>query len=112
MLSFARRELEHVSAERLLSGIGLPDVAALGKLVLTVAWQTWPDGTQNPAFIAEATAQGLKPGQSVYLSTYKSGEIVRGGVTYRLALETDVIATLDDVSMSMPEAVVHPIMQD
>ncbi len=47
--------------------VGLPDVAALGKLVLTVAWQTWPEGTQNPAFIAEATAQGLKPGQSVYL---------------------------------------------
>ncbi|GFZ88155.1 rhodanese-like domain-containing protein [Elstera cyanobacteriorum] len=47
--------------------VGLPDVAPLGKLVLTVAWQTWPDGSQNPAFIAEAEAQGLKPGQSVYL---------------------------------------------
>lgn len=47
--------------------VGLPDVAALGKLLLTVAWQTWPDGTVNPSFIAEAEAQGLKRGQSVYL---------------------------------------------
>ncbi len=47
--------------------VGLPDVAALGKLVLTVAWQTWPEGTINPNFIADAEAQGLKRGQSVYL---------------------------------------------
>ncbi len=47
--------------------VGLPDVAALGKLVLTVAWQTWPEGQQNPAFIAEAQEQGLKLGQPVYL---------------------------------------------
>lgn len=53
----------------------------------------------------------IEPGTSVYLATYKSGEIVRGGITYRLALETDVIATLEDVSVSMPEPVVvgiHP----
>ncbi len=47
--------------------VGLPDVASIGKLVLTVAWQTWPDGQQNPAFIAEAQEQGLKLGQPVYL---------------------------------------------
>lgn len=47
--------------------VGLPDVAGLGKLVLTVAWQTWPEGQQNPAFLAEAQDQGLKPGQPVYL---------------------------------------------
>ena len=47
--------------------VGLPDVAGLGKLVLTVAWQTWPEGQQNPAFLAEAQEQGLKPGQPVYL---------------------------------------------
>ncbi|KJV09512.1 sulfurtransferase [Elstera litoralis] len=47
--------------------VGLPDVASLGKLVLTVAWQTWPEGQQNPAFLAEAREQGLKPGQPVYL---------------------------------------------
>jgi rhodanese-related sulfurtransferase len=47
--------------------VGLPDVAALGKLVLTVAWQTWPEGHQNPAFIAEVQEQGLKLGQPVYL---------------------------------------------
>ncbi len=47
--------------------VGLPDVASIGKLVLTVAWQTWPEGRQNPAFIAEAQEQGLKLGQPVYL---------------------------------------------
>ncbi len=47
--------------------VGLPDVASIGKLVLTVAWQTWPEGQQNPAFIAEAQEQGLKLGQPVYL---------------------------------------------
>ncbi|MFY8106993.1 MAG: rhodanese-like domain-containing protein, partial [Elstera sp.] len=47
--------------------VGLPDVASIGKLVLTVAWQTWPEGQRNPAFIAEAQEQGLKLGQPVYL---------------------------------------------
>lgn len=47
--------------------VGLPDVASLGKLVLTVAWQTWPEGQVNPAFVADAAAQGLKLGQPVYL---------------------------------------------
>ena len=47
--------------------VGLPDIASLGKLVLTVAWQTWPEGQQNAAFLAEAQEQGLKRGQPVYL---------------------------------------------
>jgi hypothetical protein len=34
---------------------------------------------------------------------YASGELMREGRNYRLALETEIIATLDNVSISLPE---------
>ena len=51
----------------------------------------------------------IEEGTQVYVGRYASGEIVRHGRNYRLALETDIIAKLDDVAPSMPAPVVTPI---
>lgn len=55
---------------------------------------------------------GLDCGTQVYVGRYASGELTRSGRIYRLALEADIIATLDSVSASMPEARVKPLAVD
>ncbi len=51
----------------------------------------------------ECTCAALDCGTQVYVGRYSSGELLRSGRSYRLALETDIIATLDNVSISLPE---------
>jgi co-chaperonin GroES (HSP10) len=51
----------------------------------------------------------LTSGTRVCVSRYSSGEIMRAGRIYKLALETDVIAVLDSVSASMPEPRISPL---
>ena len=41
----------------------------------------------------------LALGKSYYVIRWQSGEIVRNGVTYKLALESDILAELDRVSV-------------
>lgn len=53
----------------------------------------------------EDCSLAYNPGQKVLMSKYQGGEIVRNGISYKIGLETDVIAVLDDVSASMPDAV-------
>jgi co-chaperonin GroES (HSP10) len=72
--------------------------------------------TRMEAFIvgrgADCTRPGLDCGTQVYVGRYASGELARGGRTYRLALESDIIATLDSISVAMPEARVKPLAVD
>lgn len=51
----------------------------------------------------------LDCGTQVYVGRYASSELMRGGRSYRLALETDIIATLDGVSISLPETRTTPL---
>ncbi len=55
----------------------------------------------------------LVPGVSVYVAKWASGELDRNGRKYKLALETDIIASLDAIGASMPDPVsaippIHP----
>jgi rhodanese-related sulfurtransferase len=45
--------------------VGLPDLSALGKKVVTAQWSTYPDGASNPAFLDELVAAGIAPDQPV-----------------------------------------------
>ena len=60
--------------------VGLPDLSRLGKQVLRVEWQNWPDGTVNAGFADEVRAAGIAPGQPVYL-------ICRSGARSRSAAQ-------------------------
>ena len=37
--------------------VGLPDLSGIGKQLLTVEWQTFPDNRINPQFVVELSAQ-------------------------------------------------------
>src|SRR5438067_1964979 len=45
--------------------VGLPDLRPLGKHVVTVEWQRYPDGAPNQAFLDELAAAGVEPEQPV-----------------------------------------------
>ena len=60
--------------------VGGPDLATLGKSVLQVEWQVFPNMERNPRFVRELQAQGITPGQPVYL-------ICRSGIRSRDAAE-------------------------
>jgi co-chaperonin GroES (HSP10) len=51
----------------------------------------------------ECQCASLDCGTQVYVGRYASSELMREGRSYRLALETEIIATLDNVSISLPE---------
>ena len=46
--------------------VGLPDLGDLGKEVVLVEWQTYPDGAVNARFTAELTAAGVDKDATVY----------------------------------------------
>lgn len=46
--------------------VGLPDLSSIGKDVRTVEWTRFPDGSQNPDFVDQAT-EGLDPEQPILL---------------------------------------------
>ncbi|HLY55194.1 MAG TPA: rhodanese-like domain-containing protein [Stellaceae bacterium] len=60
--------------------VGLPDLSSLGKPVVRVQWQTWPEGAVNPSFAEEVAAAGVEPDQHVYL-------ICRSGARSRSAAQ-------------------------
>jgi rhodanese-related sulfurtransferase len=45
--------------------VGLPDVTALGKKLVTVSWNHWPGGTRNPHFLDQLAARGVTGGEPV-----------------------------------------------
>ena len=61
-----------------LAYVGYPDLSALGKRVITIEWQQFPTGSQNPEFISELRAHGVSEDASVYF-------ICRSGARSRFA---------------------------
>jgi rhodanese-related sulfurtransferase len=47
--------------------VGLPDLSQLGRKVLLIEWQTWPDGSRNLDFVEQVTAAGVGPANPTYL---------------------------------------------
>ena len=47
--------------------VGLPDLSALGKRVLMVSWQAFPDMGVNPAFMEQVRSRGVEPERTVFL---------------------------------------------
>jgi len=48
------------------SYVGLPDLSAVGKDVVLVEWQTYPDGAVNGRFTADLEAAGVAKDAPVY----------------------------------------------
>jgi rhodanese-related sulfurtransferase len=62
--------------------VGLPDLSGLGKTVVRIQWQSFPDGAPNPAFLAELGAAGVDRSAAV-LFICRSG--VRSASAARVA---------------------------
>jgi rhodanese-related sulfurtransferase len=58
--------------------VGGPDLSSLGKNVIQAEWQLFPGMERNPRFLRELQAQGVVPGQQIYL-------ICRSGIRSREA---------------------------
>lgn len=61
--------------------VGLPDLGPLGKKVVRVEWQRYPDGAPNPTFLDDLAAAGVGPEQTVLF-------LCRSGVRSAAAAET------------------------
>jgi len=46
--------------------VGLPDLGAVGKQVVTIEWQTFPSGVRNGGFLDQLRASGVTEGDPVY----------------------------------------------
>lgn len=60
--------------------VGVPDLSSLGKSLIQVEWQVYPSMERNPRFLRELQAEGVTPGQIIYL-------ICRSGIRSRDAAE-------------------------
>ena len=60
--------------------VGLPDLTGLGRQVLTVEWQSFPDGARNHGFLDRLVEAGLTEGRPVYF-------LCRSGVRSAAAAE-------------------------
>ena len=60
--------------------VGGPDLSSLGKSLIQVEWQVFPSMERNPRFLRELQAEGVTPGQVIYL-------ICRSGIRSRDAAE-------------------------
>lgn len=69
------------------SYVGLPDLSSLGKRVLCIEWQRFPDGSVNGRFVEELSAAGVRPGAAAYF-------LCRSGVRSRAAAEAATAAGL------------------
>jgi rhodanese-related sulfurtransferase len=67
--------------------VGLPDLSGLGKKVVCLEWQRFPDGSLNESFVQQLAASGARPGQAVYF-------LCRSGVRSRAAAEAATAAGL------------------
>lgn len=46
--------------------VGVPDLGALDKPVVTIEWVGWPDGAPNPAFLRQLEEAGVERDAPVY----------------------------------------------
>ncbi|MEO7070596.1 MAG: rhodanese-like domain-containing protein, partial [Nostocoides sp.] len=46
--------------------VGLPDLSGIGKRVVTVEWQRYPDGQVNAAFVDQLGEAGIQAGAPLY----------------------------------------------
>ncbi len=67
--------------------VGLPDLTGIGKRVVTVEWQRFPDGAPNAAFLQQLQEAGITAGQAVYF-------LCRSGVRSRAAAQALTAAGL------------------
>lgn len=67
------------------SYVGLPDLSGLGRGVVVVEWQSFPDGTVNRGFFDDLAAAGVRPDVPVAF-------ICRSGVRSRSAAEAATAA--------------------
>jgi rhodanese-related sulfurtransferase len=70
------------------SYVGLPDLSALGKRVVCVEWQRFPDGAVNGDFVEQLQDAGLPDGAPIYF-------ICRSGVRSVAAAEAATRAGLE-----------------
>ncbi|EWT01734.1 sulfurtransferase [Intrasporangium oryzae NRRL B-24470] len=61
--------------------VGMPDLRPIGKQVVRVEWQTYPDGSINDRFVGQVAAAGVGKDAPVYL-------LCRSGVRSVAAAET------------------------
>jgi rhodanese-related sulfurtransferase len=52
--------------------VGVPDLTPVGKKLVTVSWNHWPQGTRNDSFLEELTAAGVT-GEGPVLFICRSG---------------------------------------
>jgi rhodanese-related sulfurtransferase len=67
--------------------VGLPEVSSLGKAVVLVEWQRFPDGSVNDRFVDELREAGITAGTPVYF-------LCRSGVRSVAAAEAATAAGL------------------
>ena len=67
--------------------VGVPDLAAAGRVVALVEWWGFPDGSVNEHFVDEVRAAGLQPGRAAYL-------LCRSGVRSQAAAAALTVAGL------------------
>ena len=48
------------------SYVGLPDLSHIGKRVIPIEWQRFPDGTQNGSFLEQLRHAGVAEGVPIY----------------------------------------------
>jgi Rhodanese-related sulfurtransferase len=48
------------------SYVGLPDLSQIGKRVIPIEWQRFPDGTQNESFLEQLRHAGVTEGVPIY----------------------------------------------
>ena len=70
------------------SYVGLPDLSALGKRVVCVEWQRYPDGAVNGDFVEQLQDAGLPDGAPIYF-------LCRSGVRSVAAAEAATRAGLE-----------------
>ncbi|HEU4513640.1 MAG TPA: rhodanese-like domain-containing protein [Nocardioidaceae bacterium] len=59
--------------------VGVPDVTDLGKKLVTVQWNLWPEGTRNGRFLEQLTAAGVTRGPVVFIC--RSGQRSQGAAS-------------------------------
>ena len=67
--------------------VGLPDLSAIGKRVLPLEWQRFPDGALNERFVEELREAGVDEGAPIYF-------LCRSGVRSAAAAEAATAAGL------------------
>jgi len=53
--------------------VGFPDLAQIGKRLIAVEWQTYPQGMQNPSFVQNLRDAGVDETQTVYFLCRSGG---------------------------------------